>query len=167
MKRYFLVLMIALLPLFVSAQQLRFGYFSFKDAFQSMPEYAVAQKNLDILRSKYDAETKRVEEEFNKDYEEFLDGQKDFAPSILKKRQNELRELMEKNIAFKEESIRLLKQAENDAYAPLKTKLNQVLQRIGKEKGYIFILNTDAQSVPYIDSYFGEDINTLVQTALK
>lgn len=74
---------------------------------------------------------------------------------------------MEKNIAFKEESIRLLKQAENDAYAPLKTKLNQVLQRIGKEKGYIFILNTDAQSVPYIDTYFGEDINTLVQTALK
>ena len=132
-----------------------------------MPEYAVAQKNLEILRSKYDAETKRVEEEFNKDYEEFLDGQKDFAPSILKKRQNELRELMEKNIAFKEESIRLLKQAENDAYAPLKTKLNQVLQRIGKEKGYIFILNTDAQSVPYIDAYFGEDINTLVQTALK
>ncbi len=132
-----------------------------------MPEYAVAQKNLEILRSKYDAETKRVEEEFNKDYEEFLDGQKDFAPSILKKRQNELRELMEKNIAFKEESIRLLKQAENDAYAPLKTKLNQVLQRIGKEKGYIFILNTDAQSVPYIDTYFGEDINTLVQTALK
>ena len=163
MKRYFLVLMIALLPLFASAQQLRFGYFSFKEAFQSMPEYAVAQKNLEILRSKYDAETKRVEEEFNKDYEEFLDGQKDFAPSILKKRQNELRELMEKNIAFKEESIRLLQ-----CLSLLLLLLVSVyLHADYGWKGYIFILNTDAQSVPYIDTYFGEDINTLVQTALK
>ena len=57
--------------------------------------------------------------------EEFLDGQRTYAKTILEKRQAELRELMEKNIAFKAEATRLLQQAENDAYAPLKAKINE------------------------------------------
>ena len=39
-----------------------------------MPGYAIAKHNMDELREKYDAETKRVETEFNAKYEEFLDG---------------------------------------------------------------------------------------------
>ena len=74
------------LPLLAGAQ-VKFGYFSYEEAFQSMPEYALAQANLKDLKSKYDAEMKRVEEEFNRKYEEFLDGQGDFAPTILQKRQ--------------------------------------------------------------------------------
>lgn len=72
-----------------------------------MPGYAIAKHNMDELREKYDAETKRVETEFNAKYEEFLDGQRTYAKTILEKRQAELRELMEKNIAFKAEATRL------------------------------------------------------------
>lgn len=61
-----------------------------------MPGYAIAKHNMDELREKYDAETKRVETEFNAKYEEFLDGQRTYAKTILEKRQAELRELMEK-----------------------------------------------------------------------
>ena len=85
-----------------------------------MPEYAIARTNLQDLRNKYDAETKRVEEEFNRKYEEFLEGQSDFAPTILQKRQTELQELLKKNVAFKAEIAKLLKQAEKEAYAPLR-----------------------------------------------
>lgn len=74
-----------------------------------MPGYAIAKHNMDELRGKYDEETKRVETEFNSKYEEFLDGQRSYAKSIFEKRQAELRELMEKNIAFKAEAARLLK----------------------------------------------------------
>ncbi len=77
-----------------------------------MPGYAIAKHNMDELRAKYDEETKRVETEFNSKYEEFLDGQRSYAKTILEKRQAELRELMEKNIAFKAEAARLLNQAE-------------------------------------------------------
>ena len=97
-----------------------------------MPGYAIAKHHMDDLRLKYDAETKRSEDEFNSKYEEFLDGQRNFAPSILEKRQAELRELMAKNMAFKAESERLLKQAEEDAYAPLKKQIKEALQKIGK-----------------------------------
>ena len=166
MKRYSILLLTLLLPLIAGAQ-VKFGYFSYEEAFVSMPEYAIAQANLKDLRAKYDAETKRAEDEFNRKYEEFLDGQSDFAPTILQKRQTELQELLHKNVAFKAETAKLLKQAEAEAYAPLREKLSKVLAKIGAEKGYAFILNTDGNACPYIDPEMGDNVSQLVREALR
>lgn len=146
---------------------LRFGYFSFEQVFHTMPSYTIAKHNMDDLRVKYDEETKRVESEFNSKYEEFLDGQRSYAKSILEKRQAELREMMEKNVAFKAEAQRLLKQAEDEAYAPLKAKVNEEAQKIGKEKGFAFILNTDNNAAPYLNAEMGEDITAVLEERLK
>ena len=166
MKRYSIIFLTLLLPLLAGAQ-VKFGYFSYENAFTSMPEYAIAQANLKDLSAKYDAETKRVEEEFNRKYEEFLDGQSDFAPTILQKRQTELQELFHKNVAFKAEAAKLLKQAEAEAYAPLREKISKVLAKIGAEHGFAFILNTDGDACPYIDPEMGEDVSEMVREALR
>lgn len=183
MKKNLLFLAFALFALSASAQQnpavgaqqattaaqpvLRFGYFSFEQVFHTMPGYAIAKHNMDELRGKYDEETKRVETEFNSKYEEFLDGQRSYAKSILEKRQAELRELMEKNIAFKAEAARLLKKAEEEAYAPLKAKMNAALQQIGKENGFAFILNTDNNATPYLSAEMGVDITEALKEKMK
>ena len=183
MKKNLLFLALALVALSASAQQnqtpaeqpaaivaqsaLRFGYFSFEQVFHTMPGYAIAKHNMDELRAKYDEETKRVETEFNTKYEEFLDGQRSYAKTILEKRQAELRELMEKNIAFKAEANRLLKQAEDEAFAPLKAKVNEEAQKMGKEKGFAFILNTDNNAAPYLNAEMGEDITAALEEKLK
>ena len=90
---------------------LRFGYLSYTSVLKLMPDYIAAQRNIDDLRTKYDVEMKRVENEFNQKYEQFLEGQHDFAPSILQKRQAELQELMEGetewSISTKEQTERL------------------------------------------------------------
>ena len=140
------------------AEPLSFGYISYSEALQRMPQYAIAKRNIDDLRIKYEAETKRSENEFNEKYEAFLEGQHDFAPSILRKRQAELQDMMEKNIAFKEESQRLLSQAEEAALTPVREELAQRLNAIGKERGYAFILNTDNNALPFINLEMGEDV---------
>lgn len=184
MKGFLVCLAFAIVPTFGFAQQnggasvspsyqqangmtLHFGYFSFEEVFHTMPGYAIAKHNVEDLRTKYDAETKRVEDEFNQKYEEFLEGQRTFAPSILAKRQAEIRDLMEKNIAFKAEAQRLLKQAEEEAYAPLKAKIKAALQKIGKAKGLAFVLDTDRNAVPYMDASMAEDITGLLKENVK
>ena len=87
-----------------ATQEVKFGYVSYSTLLESMPDYAVAMNKYAQLEEKYAAETRRVEDEFNAKYEAFLEGQRDFPPSILNKRQSELQELLEKNIAFKNES---------------------------------------------------------------
>ncbi len=147
--------------------QVKFGYFSYEQILKWMPEYKIVVDNMNDLKSKYDAETKRVEEEFNRKYEEFLDGQRDFAPTILQKRQTELQELLNRNVAFKAESERLLAEAEKEAFAPLHQKLSNALKAIGAQNGYAFILNTDGNACPYIDPTMGEDVTNMLKEALK
>ena len=166
MKKLFLLIVLGILSLTANAQT-RFGYFSFDNVLKSMPDYVMAQRSIDDLRQKYDAEMKRAEDEFNSKYEEFLDVQKDLVPAILRKRQAELQEMMQKNINFKNESQRLLKQAEADAFAPVKNKLYNALTKVGQAQGYTFILNTDGDACPYVNPEMGEDATELIKEALN
>ena len=109
-----------------------------------------ARRSIADLKAKYDAEMKRVEDEFNAKYEAFLDGQSTFAPSIREKRQAELQELMEKNQTFKDQAKQYLKNAEQDAYQPLREKLAAAIQRVGHAKGLAFVLNTDNGALPFV-----------------
>ena len=146
---------------------LRFGYLSYTSVLKLMPDYIAAQRNIDDLRTKYDVEMKRVENEFNQKYEQFLEGQHDFAPSILQKRQAELQELMDKNIAFKQKAQQLLKDAETKAYEPVYQRLDTVIQRVGQALGLAFILNTDAHAVPFINTSLGVDVTATIADAVK
>lgn len=166
MKKLFLLIVLGVLSLTANAQT-RFGYFSFDNVLKSMPDYVIAQRSIDDLRQKYDAEMKRAEDEFNSKYEEFLDVQKDLVPAILRKRQAELQEMMQKNINFKNESQRLLKQAEADAFAPVKNKLYNALTKVGQAQAYAFILNTDGDACPYVNPEMGEDATELIKEALN
>ena len=145
----------------------RFGYLSYDAVLQSMPEYTMVQQKLTKLNEQFQAETLRIEDEFNRKYEEFLDGQRDFPKTILQKRQSELQELMERNIAFKENSRAELAQAEKEAMAPLRIRLIEIVGKIGRERGYAFIIDTDKTALPFINPAMGEDINQLVKDALK
>ena len=170
MKRLASVVIALCVFLGLSAQEnntFRFGYLSYEQALKSMPQYAIMKKQLADLEAQYQAETKRVEDEFNRKYEEFLEGQREFPKTILQKRQVELQELMEKNIAFKEEGRQELAAAEEEMTAPIKTSLSETIAKIAKERGLAFVLNTDSNACPFIDPTMGENINTLVQDALK
>lgn len=169
--RRFLLVISALLALQTFAQEstpiFRFGYLSYETALKSMPEYPLVQEKMKTLQEQFQAETLRVEDEFNRKYEDFLDGQRDFPRTILQKRQSELQELMEKNILFKEQGRQELADAEREAMAPLRIRLIETLSTIGRERGFAFIYDTDTKALPFLNISFGEDINQLVQDALK
>jgi outer membrane protein len=170
--RRILILICALIALNAQAQNdssqvFRFGYLSYKAAIERMAEYAVVQQQMEDLRAQYQAETLRVEDEFNRKYEEFLDGQREFPRTILQKRQTELQELMEKNIKFKEQSRQELEDAERQAMAPLRIRLIELLSTIGRERGYAFVYDTDTKALPFINPAQGEDISQMVNARLN
>ena len=106
MKRIVLMIFASLVLTTAQAQQdtplqLRFGYLSYDSVLVAMPGYALVKNTLASMRSQYEAEMKRVEQDFNLKYEEFLEGQRDFPETILRKRQTELKELLDRNVSFK------------------------------------------------------------------
>ena len=159
MKRLFAILLLVL-PLTAMAQ-IQFGYLSYKQVMQQMPEYTKAQQDLNQLKQKYEEEAMRGEEEFQRKFIEFLQGQKDFPQTIMQKRQAELQHLMDNGVNFRVQVVKLLEQAEKDLMAEVEKKLNHVILEIGIEQGYGFILNTDGHSCPYVNPVVGVDVTTL------
>ena len=145
----------------------RYGFVNTDSVLHAMPEYAMAQRSLTALRQKYDREMKRSEDDFNIKYESFLDQQRDLVPSLLHKRQAELQDMMEKNIAFKAEARRLLAQAEADAMAPLHEQINELLQQVAKDMQLAFVLNTGSDACPYVNPAMSVDITDTLIDLLK
>ncbi len=164
MKRYFFLLM-SLLPLAVFSQA-QFGYLSYQTVMKEMPEYAQSQQQMAALRAKYDAEAVRGEEEFQKKFVEFMQGQKEFPQSIMQKRQAELQTLMNSSVDFRVKAQDLIAQAEKDMLAEVQKRLNRAILEVGVEFGYGFILNVDDNACPYINPVTGVDVSDLVRQKL-
>lgn len=161
MRRYSILLLLTLVSGLAVAQN-RFGYLSYSHVCEQMPQYAQAQKSLDELKAVYDKEARRGEDEFQRKFAEFLEGQKDFPVNILQKRQAELQDLMDKGIAFRRDCQDLLAKAERHLMAAVEDSLNAVIRQVGSQSGYAFIINTDGNTLPFVNGYVGEDVTDLV-----
>lgn len=163
--RIHLLLISLVLPLLVSAQ-VKIGYLSFGDVCRQMPQYKLAQQSLTTLKEKYDREAQRTEDDFQRKYTEFLQGQKDFPANILQKRQAELQDLLEKGKKFRSECQQLLTQAEATYMQGVKDSLRAAIRDVGAQHGYAVILNSDGEALPYVDATIGEDVTQLVLVRL-
>ena len=144
-----------------------FGYLSYDSVMRAMPEYASAMSSYESLKTTYDNEMKRSEQDFNKQFKEYVDGQKSFPENIMLKRQKELQQLMDQSLQFKNEAEQLLTQAKAELMAPVYERLQQVIEAIGVERGYDFILNTDNHATPFVNKSQGEDINGVAISRLR
>ncbi len=142
------------------------GYLSYDSALVSMPQYNDVEKKMGDMRKAYETELKRVEEEFNEKYEAFLEGRKDFPRTILLKRQTELEQLLQRNIEFKEQSLKQLAEARKEAMKPLQQLLNETIARIAHTHGLTLVVNTDANACPFIDAALSRDISQEVRMEL-
>jgi len=148
-------------------KEFHFGYLSYNDVLHAMPQYEKAQQTLASMRASYEAELKRSEDEFSKQFAEYVEGQKSFPENILLKRQKELQQLMEQSLQFKKEAQALLEKSEAEVMAPIHAKLNDVIHRIGMERGFAYVLNTDNRAYPFINGDLGTDITADVLTMMN
>ncbi len=103
------------------------------------------------MHQQFEAEMKRVEDDFNQKYEAFLEGQRNFPRTILLKRQNELQQLLQQNIEFKQQALDELKRAREEAMAPLRERLNEAIAAVARRHQLILVVNTDSNACPFID----------------
>lgn len=148
-------------------QLLQIGFLSYDSALATMPDYALVQARQQELRQAYEAELKRVEDEFNQKYEAFLEGQRDFPRTILLKRQTELQQLLQHNLDFKRQGQKDLMKAEQEAMAPLRKKLDEAIAQVARKNGLVLVVNTDSNACPFIDPEMGVDVQDAVEQLLS
>lgn len=150
-----------LLPL----AELTYGYLSYSEALQALPDYPAAQAEIERLRANCEAELQHNQEQFSKAYYDYIEGQQTFDEYILLKRQKELEQQLAANEQFKAEALQLLADKEKAVMQPLREQLATIINRIGMEHNYAFVLNIDNNNYLFINGAIGTDITADVIAA--
>lgn len=125
---------------------------------QNMPQYKAMQASMQALREQYEAEARKSEEDFQRKFEEFLQGKDEFPKTILEKRQNELQSILEANAKFRIKVQELLAEAEKSLIADVRAEMNDAIAVVAQDKGVSIVFDLDNGSVPYILSGLAVDL---------
>lgn len=168
-KKVFLLLLCFVLMATTGVAQVtvKYGTLSYDALLRSMPEFTHIETQIAKLRSQYEAEALHNEKTFNRQFAEFLQGQKDFPQSIMLKRQRDLQESMEKSIAFRRSADSLIHEARIEMERPMRARLDSAIAAVGLERGYEYMVNTDVKTYLFVHPQLSEDATPYVKQKLE
>ncbi|MBQ2778750.1 MAG: OmpH family outer membrane protein [Bacteroidaceae bacterium] len=165
MRKILVILLI--LPL-AAVAQVRFGYLNYSEAQQQVPQYKEAQAHYNELLKRCEQELLRNEEELTRNYVSFLDGQREFPEPILRKRQKELQDHVDRSIQFREEVKKWLVQAHDSLFAPVNAIVDDAIARVCMHNGLAYVINLEEAGYLFVNPAMGLDVTkAVVNTILK
>lgn len=165
MRKILVILLI--LPL-AAVAQVRFGYLNYSEAQQQVPQYKEAQAHYNELLKRCEQELLRNEEELTRNYVSFLDGQREFPEPILRKRQKELQDHVDRSVQFREEVKKWLVQAHDSLFAPVNAIVDDAIARVCMHNGLAYVINLEEAGYLFVNPAMGLDVTkAVVNTILK
>ena len=158
-----------ILPMGVIAQTLKFGHVTSQDLVVEMPEYKKAEESLKALQDKYAEEFQRSQDEFSKKAQQFQQdmSEKTLPTNIAERRQKELQDMGQRLEAFQQEAMQSMQKAQMELMAPIYEKINNAIQKVGKQEGLIYIFDLSSNSIPYVDTAQSKDVSSLIKAEMK
>ena len=153
------------LPLSLAAQN-KFGYFSYRAVLDSLPQFHEAIDGYNKLKQRCNEEIEHNELRLTRTYVSFLDGHRNFPEPILRKRQNELQQLIDNSVHFRDEVKKWLREAKDSLCAPCYDTIAVALRRVCTELKLSYAIDTDKNIYKYINPEMGEDITGYILKAI-
>ena len=135
-KKLLLAIMIAL-PMSVFAQ--KFGVVNTNQLMESLPEIKTINEQMEAATKKYEDEFAKLQEEFNKKYQEFQALEESTPQTIKERRMQEMQELDSKIQKFRETAMQDLQRQQQQLMAPVQENVVKAIQSVGAEGGFTFI----------------------------
>ena len=159
-KKLLLAIMIAF-PMSLFAQ--KFGVINTQELIQSLPEVKTIQEQMQAATKKYEDEFAKLQEEFNKKFQELQALEASTPETIKERRTQELQEIDTKIQRFRETAQEDLQRQNQQLMAPVQEKVVKAIQTVGAEGNYTFIFEN---VMPLYSGSDVTDVTPLVKTAL-
>lgn len=151
----------------INAQTIKIGYFDSKSIFESLPEKAMIQKDIEDLQAKYEVEETKMLEEYKVKVANFLEEKNLLNNNIAEARAQEIDQLQQRIELFRNNAAKDLKQSQETLLSPLFEKINAAIKTIGEQYGFACIFDISEGNVPYISPTLCEDCTDLIKAALE
>ena len=164
MKKIMILAACAMLAMTASAQ--KFGNINMGDVFESMPERAVVQKEMEDLQAKYETELSKMGDEYQKKVNDYLAEQDKLEKSIADARAQEIEQLQQRIQNFREMAAKDLQTQQQAKVAPIIEKINKAIQAVGEKEGFTYIYDISQGNIVYFSPTQCIDVLPLVKKEL-
>jgi outer membrane protein len=127
-------------------QPSKIAHVNYSEIVTTMPEYIEAQKQLQKIYETYQKDAKQMQDEFQaklKKYEEEASIPGKVSDAINGERQKEVSDMQKRIQEFGQNAQKELQQKQEDITKPILEKVKVSIQKVGKAKGFQYILDND------------------------
>ena len=106
-----------------------------------MPAMLDAQKQLEKLSATYDAEYKKMVEEYQGKLKKYEAEAATETEAVNGERSKEVQDMQKRIVDYRDNAQKELQQKESDIVKPLMEKVRASIQKVGKAKGFQYVLD--------------------------
>jgi len=121
--------------------QAKTAHVDVNEIISKMPAMLDAQKQLEKLSATYDAEYKTMAEEYTNKMKKYEQEANTVGDAVNQTRQAEMQDLVKRITDYRDNAQKELQKKESDLVKPLMDKIKASIQKVGKAKGYQYVLN--------------------------
>jgi outer membrane protein len=127
----------------VAQAQAKIAHVDISEIMGKMPAMLEAQKQLEKLSTTYDADYKTMVDEFQARVKKYDTEQSTVSDKINEERAKEVQDMQKRIVDFRDNAQKELQKKEQDLTKPLYDKIRASIQKVGKAKGYQYVVNSD------------------------
>ncbi len=122
--------------------QAKTAHVDYREVVTKMPAMLDAQKQLEKLSSTYDADFKTMVDEYQSKLKKYEAEADTVSKNINEERAKEVQDMEKRIRDFRDNAQRELQTKEGDLMKPIEDKALAAIQKVGKAKGYQYVLNS-------------------------
>ncbi|MCQ2350947.1 MAG: OmpH family outer membrane protein [Paludibacteraceae bacterium] len=167
MKKIIFAVMLMVPALLMAQESLKIGYINSQELITSMPEYETALKQLEDINLTYKTEGKKLQDELQKKYTEYLQSKDSLDSTIREYKETELQRLNQSIEEFTQNAEQNLQKKQQELITPIIEKANKAVKQVGDENSFTYIIDTNnGQVLPYVGAK-AENVLPLVKKVLN
>jgi outer membrane protein len=121
--------------------QAKTAHVDVSEIMSKMPAMLDAQKQLEKLSTTYDADYKKMVEEYQAKLKKYEAEAATVTDAVNGERSKEVQDMQKRIVDFRDNAQKELQQKESDIVKPLMEKVRASIQKIGKAKGFQYVLD--------------------------
>jgi len=160
----FIAMVLLCAPMTMFAQQ-KFGHINAQEVLTSMPEYSIANGEIEAKAKEFQNQMQEMQTEFQRKAEEYDKAKATMPATKQQETETELQGLYTKLQQAGQDYQQQLEKLRQEKQQPLYTKLMNAIATVGKTGGYVYIM--DINTALYTNDAISEDVTTKVKAELK
>lgn len=158
-----IVIALMLAPVSLFAQ--KFAHFNATEVIPNMAQYKTAQTELQTLAQQYQDDVKRLQEELQKKMDD-LEKATDLPDNVKQRRQAEIQDLYTRMQQVSQDNSEAYQKAQGEKLEAVQKLVLDALKKIGDQGGYVYIVDTSAGAISYVNASLSTDITPELKKAL-